>query len=70
MGGILFEMCFAAAVVTVPLFQGVFAAALPEPWQIALLLPLPVMVWGCHEVLRWRAHRGRKAGHREEPRSR
>ncbi|WP_213572873.1 cation-transporting P-type ATPase [Rhodococcus sp. USK13] len=58
--GILFEVCFAAAVVTVPLFQDVFGTALPEPWQIALLLPLPVMVWGCDEVLRWRARRAQE----------
>lgn len=50
--GIAFEVVFAAAVVAVPLLQDVFGTTLPEPWQLALLLPLPVLVWGCDEVMR------------------
>lgn len=50
--GIAFEVVFAATVVAVPLLQDVFGTTLPEPWQLALLLPLPVLVWGCDEVMR------------------
>ncbi|MFD3811166.1 cation-translocating P-type ATPase [Rhodococcus sp. NPDC058639] len=55
--GIVFEVCFAALIVTVPVFRDVFGTALPEWWQLLLLLPLPVLVWGCDELLRRRARR-------------
>lgn len=55
--GIVFEVCFAALVVTVPFLQSVFGTVTPQPWQVAALLPLPFVVWGCDEALRWRARR-------------
>ncbi|WP_241386283.1 cation-translocating P-type ATPase [Rhodococcus sp. CH91] len=64
--GIVFEIVFAAAVVTIPPLQSVFGTAVPPAWLLALLLPLPVIVWGCDEAFRWwtrtrrtdSAHRG------------
>jgi len=44
-------------IVTVPVLREVFGTAVPEWWQLALLLPLPVVVWGCDELLRRRARR-------------
>ncbi len=55
--GIVFEVCFAAVIVTVPVLREVFGTAVPEWWQLLLLLPLPVVVWGCDELLRRRARR-------------
>ena len=57
--GIAFELAFAAAVVLLPAAQRVFSTAAPEPWQVALLLPMPVLVWGADEVWRWRRRRAR-----------
>jgi magnesium-transporting ATPase (P-type) len=57
--GIAFELCFAAALVFLPALQGLFDTAVPEPWQLALLLPLPFIVWGTDETARWlRRRRG------------
>ncbi|KAE8765153.1 cation-translocating P-type ATPase [Georgenia thermotolerans] len=58
--GIAFEVAFAAAVVLLPPLQVVFGTAVPEPWQAALLVPLPVFVWGADEAWRW-ARRTRPA---------
>ncbi|MGW5072618.1 cation-translocating P-type ATPase [Rhodococcus sp. NPDC004095] len=55
--GIAFELCFAALVVTVPFLQRVFGTVTPQPWQVAALLPLPFIVWGVDEALRWLARR-------------
>jgi calcium-translocating P-type ATPase len=55
--GILFEIAFAAAVVLVPALQIVFGTATPRLWQAALLVPLPVIVWGVDETWRWLARR-------------
>jgi magnesium-transporting ATPase (P-type) len=55
--GILFEIAFAAAVVLVPALQIVFGTATPQLWQVALLVPLPVIVWGVDETWRWLARR-------------
>jgi magnesium-transporting ATPase (P-type) len=55
--GIAFELAFAAAVVSLPPLQAVFDTTLPEPWQVAALLPLPLVVWGADELWRWRRRR-------------
>jgi magnesium-transporting ATPase (P-type) len=55
--GIAFEIVFAAAVVLLPPLQAVFGTAAPEPWQVAALLPMPVLVWGVDEVWRWSRRR-------------
>ncbi len=51
--GIAFEALFAAAVVTIPPFQAVFGTEVPDLWLLTLLIPLPVIVWGCDEIFRW-----------------
>jgi calcium-translocating P-type ATPase len=52
--GVLFEVVVAAAMVVLPPLQALFGTAPPAPWQLALLLPFPVLVWGADEL--WRAH--------------
>jgi magnesium-transporting ATPase (P-type) len=58
--GIAFEIVFAAAVVLLRPLQSVFDTAAPELWQVAALVPLPVIVWGADELWRW--NRRRRAG--------
>ncbi len=55
--GIVFEVVFAAALVTVPSLQQVFGTEQPDPWLLLLLLPLPVLVWGSDELWKWRCRR-------------
>jgi magnesium-transporting ATPase (P-type) len=55
--GIAFELAFAAAVVLLPPFQDIFGTATPEPWQVAALIPLPLIVWGTDEAWRWSRRR-------------
>ena len=57
--GIAFEVVFAAAVVGLPPLQDVFGTAVPEPAQLVLLIPFPIVVWGVDEL--WRAWRRRAA---------
>ena len=52
--GIAFEIAFAAAIVTLPPLQDIFGTAVPQPWALFALLPLPVCVWGADEL--WRRH--------------
>lgn len=60
--GIAFEVCFAALVVTVPILQRMFGTVTPQMWQVAALVPLPFLVWGCDEMLRWWARRRSRRG--------
>ncbi len=61
--GILFELAFAAAVVCLPPMQRLFGTAVPEPWQVLALVPLPFAVWGVDELWRLGARRrGRRRG--------
>jgi magnesium-transporting ATPase (P-type) len=50
--GIGFELLFAAALIYLPPLQGVFGTAALEPWQLAILLPFPLLVWGSDELRR------------------
>jgi magnesium-transporting ATPase (P-type) len=50
--GIVFELVFAAAVVTLPWAQDIFGTAMPEPAQLLLLVPFPFVVWGADELIR------------------
>lgn len=59
--GIAYEVVFAAALVTVPPLQVVFGTATPELWQVLMVLPFPVLVWGADELWRWSVRR-RAAG--------
>ena len=55
--GIAYEIVFAAALVAVPPLQGVFGTAIPDLWQVLLILPFPLIVWGVDELWRWNTRR-------------
>jgi magnesium-transporting ATPase (P-type) len=55
--GVAFEVVFAAAIVGLQPLRDVFGTAVPEPAQLALLIPFPIVVWGTDEL--WRAWRRR-----------
>ena len=55
--GIAYEIVFAAAVSTVPTLQDVFGTATPDLWQVLLILPFPLLVWGADELWRWNTRR-------------
>jgi calcium-translocating P-type ATPase len=63
--GIAYEIVFAAALVTVPPLQDVFGTATPDLWQVLLILPFPLIVWGADELWRWDTSR-RVALHQQE----
>jgi len=46
------EIAFAAALIYVPWLQKVFHTAALEPWQLLLVVPFPLVVWGVDEVRR------------------
>jgi len=50
--GILFEIAFAAAIVTVPPLRTIFGTALPDPRIIAILVAFPILVWVPDELRR------------------
>ncbi|MFG1912300.1 cation-translocating P-type ATPase [Kribbella sp. NPDC048928] len=53
--GILFEIVFAAAVVTLPPLQSVFGTAVPPVSHLLVLPAFPFVVWGADELWRlWR----------------
>ncbi|MDQ2706970.1 MAG: cation-transporting P-type ATPase [Actinomycetota bacterium] len=52
LGGIAFELVFAAAVIYLPALQKVFGTAALPGWVLALLVPMPVLVWGIDETYR------------------
>ena len=56
--GIAFEVVFAALVVALPFGQRVFGTAAPPAFELAILLPFPLIVWGVDEL--WRAWRRRE----------
>jgi magnesium-transporting ATPase (P-type) len=51
--GILFELVFAALVITIPFLRAVFGTAMPDLDALALLAPFPVIVWGADECRRY-----------------
>ena len=55
--GIGFELVFAAALIYLPFLQDAFGTASLEPWQLAILLPFPLIVWGSDELRRWALRR-------------
>jgi len=59
LGGIAFELAFAAALVYVPWLQDLFGTAALPAWVIALMLPMPVIVWGADELFRWATRKRR-----------
>ena len=52
LAGIAFELVFAAALVYVPWLQELFGTAALPAWVIALMMPMPVLVWGADELFR------------------
>ncbi len=52
LGGIAFEVVFAAAVIYLPALQSIFGTAPLPGWAVAALLPMPVIVWGVDEIYR------------------
>jgi calcium-translocating P-type ATPase len=65
LGGIAFELLFAAAVIYLPPLQAVFGTAPLPGWALVLLLPMPIIVWGVDETYRsWRRARARRSGAR------
>jgi calcium-translocating P-type ATPase len=63
LGGVAFEVLFAAALVYVPPLQDVFGTAALPAWVLGLLVPMPVLVWGVDEVFRAvRRRRHRRSG--------
>jgi calcium-translocating P-type ATPase len=50
--GILFELVFAAALIYLPVFQGLFGTAPLGLDELAFLLPFPFVVWGADEARR------------------
>ena len=52
LGGIAFELAFAAVLLYVPPVQRVFGTAAPPWWAMLALAPCPVIVWGADEVYR------------------
>jgi calcium-translocating P-type ATPase len=55
--GVLFEVCFAAAIIYLPPLQSLFHTAGLDLSQLALLATFPFIVWGTDEA--WRAWRRR-----------
>ena len=56
--GIAFEIVFAAAIIYLPGVRNVFGMAPLPAWVIALLVPMPVLVWAVDELFRrWSARR-------------
>jgi len=55
--GIAYEIVFAALVVTVPPFQAVFGTVAPDLWQVLVIVPFPLVVWGTDELWRWNTRR-------------
>jgi len=41
----------------VPPLQGVFGTATPDLWQMLVILPFPLLVWGSDELWRWNMRR-------------
>jgi magnesium-transporting ATPase (P-type) len=70
--GIAFELFFAAGVVIIEPLQVIFGTAVPQAWELLLLLPFPFLVWGSDEVLkltlrRRKRRRGRPANSAGSP---
>ncbi|MET7772753.1 cation-transporting P-type ATPase [Nocardia sp. NPDC005366] len=70
LGGCVFEIVFAFALVYLPPLQTIFGTAALSPWMLLLLAPFPVIVWAVDEWLRYRQRRRRKPfARRLDPRS-
>ncbi len=61
LGGIAFELAFAAALIYLPALHGLFGTAALTPAQLAIVAPYPFIVWGADEIRRWLDATRRKA---------
>ena len=43
--------------IAVPALRPIFGTAVPEPWQLLALVPMPFIVWGLDELWRWSLRR-------------
>jgi calcium-translocating P-type ATPase len=59
--GILSELLFAAALIYIPVFQGIFHTSALGVDQLALLMTFPFIVWGADELRRAYRRRGTNA---------
>ena len=66
LAGLGVGVAMAVAIVYLPPLRAVFGTAAPSAWQWALLLPLPVIVWGADE-LRRAVLRHRRTAKRNRP---
>jgi magnesium-transporting ATPase (P-type) len=55
--GIAFELALAGILVYVPLFQSALGTAALPVSDLAILLPMPFIVWGADELRRWYVRR-------------
>jgi len=51
--GIAFELLFTAAVIYTPFLQDIFGTASLSVYQLAIIAPFPIVVWGADELVRW-----------------
>ncbi len=52
LGGVAFEIIFAATLVYLPALHGLFGTAALSPGQLVTVAPFPVIVWGADEIRR------------------
>jgi magnesium-transporting ATPase (P-type) len=57
LGGIAFELVFAAALIYLPPLQVIFGTAALSGSELAFLAPFPLLVWGADELYRARLRR-------------
>ncbi|GAA4607541.1 calcium-translocating P-type ATPase [Actinoplanes octamycinicus] len=68
LGGIAFELVFAAALIYLPPLQAVFGTAALGGAELAFLAPFPLLVWGVDELYRARLRRrGSRTAPEEAP---
>ncbi|WIN00566.1 cation-transporting P-type ATPase [Actinoplanes oblitus] len=68
LGGIAFELVFAAVLIYLPPLQAVFGTAALGGAELAFLAPFPLLVWGVDELYRaWLRRRGSRTAHQEAP---
>jgi magnesium-transporting ATPase (P-type) len=70
LGGIAFELIFAAAVIYLRPLQYIFGTAMPDSWMLLMLIPMPLAVWGVDELYRLRLRRSPRESARNLPKER
>jgi calcium-translocating P-type ATPase len=62
LGGIAFEIVFAAALIFVPPLQSIFGTHALDPIELVPLAIFPIVVWGSDELRRWWVRSRERAG--------